>query len=79
MKSMKCRLFEMLASRYMSSAYFTATDLAYFLDVKLASLSSLLCKLADEGILEKLDNVGPRGGYGYRLNWNHEEVKKLLK
>jgi Fe2+ or Zn2+ uptake regulation protein len=35
--------------------------------VKLSSLSSALKKMYDAGELERQENVGPRGGYGYRV------------
>jgi len=35
--------------------------------VRLSSLSSLLKKMVDNGELKRIENVGPRGGYGYAL------------
>lgn len=54
--------------RQCPGACLTATCLAARLDVKLSSLSSLLKKLTDENVLVRYENVGPRGGYGYKLN-----------
>ena len=50
----------------------TASQLLHFAAatqrrIKLSSLSSQLCKMSKAGVLERLENFGPRGGYGYRL------------
>lgn len=59
------------------SAYFTATDICKglnvpdgvsdFVGVELSSVSSALKKMYDAGELERLDGIGPRGGFGYRV------------
>jgi hypothetical protein len=36
--------------------------------IKLSSLSSLLKKMYDAGELRRVDDWGPRGGYGYQVN-----------
>ena len=38
------------------------------LRVSLASLSSTLKKMYDAGELRRVDDWGPRGGYGYQVN-----------
>ncbi len=43
----------------------TAIELAYGLDVRLDSLSSLLKKMIDKRELDRFIGVGPRGGCGY--------------
>lgn len=45
----------------------TASHIARCLSVKLSSVSSLLKKMTDEGLLERIENTGPRGGYGYSI------------
>lgn len=34
--------------------------------IKLSSLSGTLKRMSDAGLLERIENFGPRGGYGYR-------------
>lgn len=58
--------------RYMAAPYATATRINEWMlsdghPSKLSSLSSLLKKMTDENVLERIENYGPRGGYGYRL------------
>jgi hypothetical protein len=36
-------------------------------EVKLSSLSSLLKRMVDEGVLMRVENFSPRGAYGYAL------------
>ncbi len=43
----------------------TATTIANVLDCKVSSVSSLLKKMCDSGLLMRCKGVGPRGGYGY--------------
>lgn len=45
----------------------TATELHKQLNIDLSSLSSVLKKMTDEGVLDRFDGHGPRGGYGYVL------------
>ena len=45
----------------------TATELSQLLKVSLPSLSGLLSKMCKEGVLERFEGCGPRGGYGYSL------------
>ncbi len=52
----------------------TASQIGYWLRVKLSSLSSLLNKLTREGILLKVKGFGSRGGYGYMMNPNASRV-----
>lgn len=66
-QTMKQALLEHMI-RQCPGACLTATCLAVHLNVKLSSLSSLLKKLTDENVLVRCENVGPRGGYGYKLN-----------
>lgn len=42
-------------------------------DVKLASLSSALNKMYRNGELARMDQFGPRGGYGYLLKKDNDE------
>lgn len=37
--------------------------------ISLATISSALCKLVKSGEILRLDNFGPRGGYGYVRKW----------
>lgn len=45
----------------------TATQLANANMLQLASVSSELRKMYDEGIIERVEGHGPRGGYGYKV------------
>jgi len=52
---------------------YTASEMCHVfnrdgLKVKLASLSSVLRKMYDAGELRRVDDWGPRGGYGYQVN-----------
>lgn len=53
--------------RVLTTPAITATDLSRQLGVRLSSLSSLLKKMCDDGMLERLPDYGPKKGYGYRL------------
>ena len=53
----------------------TATQIKQFMDasyvgppVKLSSLSGILKRMYDAGELRRVDDWGPRGGYGYEVN-----------
>lgn len=50
----------------------TASSLAQVMGVKLSSLSSLLKKMADANEIIRIKNIGPRGGYGYRMRRDSE-------
>jgi len=45
----------------------TATQLGKITGLKLESLSSVLKKMVDAGLLERVGGFGPRGGYGYTV------------
>lgn len=54
----------------------TASEIKRFLDakspgmpIKLSSLSGILKRMYDAGELHRIDGWGPRGGYGYRVNF----------
>lgn len=49
----------------------TATELARELNVSLSSLSSLLKKMYDAKQVRRVDDFGPRGGYGYETIYKH--------
>jgi DNA-binding transcriptional regulator GbsR (MarR family) len=63
--SMRINVIELL---FNSHVPLTATEIACILDVKLASLSSVLRKMYDAGVLTRVDGYGLRGGYGYQVN-----------
>jgi predicted transcriptional regulator len=52
---------------HLTSEPYTASHLAKVLNLKLSSLSSILKKMIDDQELQRVDNIGPRGGYGYCL------------
>jgi hypothetical protein len=39
----------------------------------LSSLSSLLRKMVDEGLILRVEKFGPRGGYGYMKNFDRRD------
>ena len=47
--------------------------------VKLSSLSSILCKMVKSGELARHKGVGPRGGYGYRLQSSGDLYAELSR
>jgi len=55
-----------------SSTPRTASDIYHVLNnsgyVKLSSLSGILKRMYDAGELRRVDEYGPRGGYGYLVN-----------
>jgi hypothetical protein len=58
----------------------TATQIWHFAqstgrDVKLSSLSSQLRRMYDDHELNRMEDFGPRGGYGYTLNLKACKVK----
>jgi len=75
--TLRKRIVEALENYFLcSSAYYTAVEIKRMLDhsriihpqvVKLSSLSSVLKRMYDAGELERIDGVGPRGGFGYRV------------
>ena len=46
--------------------YLTATQVAKRLGIGPDNVSSVLKKMFDEGLLYRIENFGPRGGFGYR-------------
>jgi len=46
----------------------TASGLTKVLGGNISSISSMLMKLVDEGLLRRKKGIGPRGGYGYTLS-----------
>ena len=61
--SARHKILDFLASGYK----YTAAEIARCLGLNLASVSSLLKKMCDELVLDRLSGVGPRGGFGYGL------------
>jgi len=51
----------------------TATELAKDTNTKLSSTSSLLKKMFDEGTINRIDGMGPRGGNVYWLCANYDK------
>ena len=50
-----------------NDACMTATQIANANMLPLASVSSIVKVMCDEGVLERIEGHGPRGGYGYRI------------
>lgn len=64
-KSTRARVLTLLSA---TGHTFTAQDIVdILLDVKLSSLSSELCKMANAGMIKRVPGHGPRGGNGYKF------------
>lgn len=75
MITLRQRVIELLSSRPVhregESLYvgiLTATEMSKRLGCKLSSLSSILKKMCDEGVLFRWSDSGPMGGYVYGLS-----------
>lgn len=77
MDNMRCSVTFTVRERILnllllSNETYTASQIKWCLDgtdqpAKLSTISSTLKKMYDEGWLNRVENYGPRGGYGYNL------------
>ncbi len=67
-RSIRSRVIGELKNLALADDCLTSSQLeARLLNVKLSSLSSILNRMARKGEVVRVPDVGPRGGYGYRL------------
>jgi hypothetical protein len=94
--SVRAQVRAALAECTIRDEYPTAIQVKRMLpDVSLATVSSILCKMAKAGQISRTKGVGPRGGYGYRAlslydlqvalarkaaeEWNRRAIKEMFE
>ncbi len=67
MRSIRSRVISELQTLPYADDCLTSSQLGKGLNIPLSSLSSVLNRMAKKGELVRVPDIGPRGGYGYRL------------
>ena len=73
-RSIRSRVIGELSLLPFADDTLTSSQLGALLKVRLSSLSSVLNRMAKRGEVVRVPDVGPRGGYGYRLKTSSEAM-----
>lgn len=74
----KDKIIAVLSMLVWADDYATAVQLSRGTRVKLSSLSSVLLRMIKKGEIVRVHNIGPRGGYGYRLKTTTEVITDVI-